>query len=190
MNKQLPLILASVSPRRKLILKEAGFRFRVVPSHIRERHPRGVRPSDLVRSLALAKAVSVAKQCPAHEVLGADTIVYIGKTILGKPQNPSHAKQILRKLSGSWQRVYTGVAVVSEGGRKRKTGVAITRVKFRPLTEKDIERASRRHLDKAGAYAIQEGKDPFVQRIVGDYDNVVGLPMRVVKSLLARLRGA
>jgi septum formation protein len=135
--------------------------------------------------LALKKARAVARLHPHAVVLGADTIVYINKHVVGKPRDARHARKILSELSGAWQRVYTGVAVVREGGKHSRVAHAVSRVKMRSLTDKDIERASSRHMDKAGAYAVQEKKDPFVEKIVGDYDNVVGLPMRLVRRLLA-----
>jgi septum formation protein len=92
---------------------------------------------------------------------------------------------MLQELSGAWQKVYTGVAVVAAGGRRRKVSLAVSNVKMRRLDKSDIKHAARRHLDKAGAYAVQERRDPFVQKIVGDYDNVVGLPMRLVNRLLS-----
>ncbi len=167
-------------------MKEAGYRFKIVVSNAKETVPRGVGPHSLVRTLALKKALAVAKHHPQAVVLGADTIVYINKRIVGKPRDQKHAVRILRELSGAWQKVYTGVAVVWAGGKRHKQSVAVSKVKIRKLTEKDLAWASAKHLDKAGAYAVQEKRDPFVEKIVGDYDNVVGLPMRLVKKLLAR----
>ena len=165
-------------------MKEAGYRFRVVVSRAKETVPRGVLPSKLVKTLALKKALAVARLHPAAVVIGADTIVYINGHIVGKPRNKNHADRILKELSGAWQKVYTGIAVVQGGGRRRHLGVAVSNVKMRRLNNKDIAWASRKHLDKAGAYAVQERRDPFVEKIVGDYDNVVGLPMRLLNRLL------
>lgn len=180
------LILASASPRRKDLLRKAGYRFRIVPSRIQETAPRSFSPQRLVKHLALKKAVSISRKYPLAVVLGADTIVYLKGRVIGKPKNPKHAKRMLKKISGVWQKVYTGVAVVQQGGKQAKTGVAVSRVKLRRLTPEDVARASKKHLDKAGAYAVQERRDPFVERIIGDYDNVVGLPMRLVRRLLGR----
>lgn len=181
------LILASASPRRKYLMRKSGFRFVVHPSRISEHHKGQTSPRHLVKRLAQEKALSVSKKYPTHVVLGADTVVFIGKKIIGKPKNQNHAKKILKMLSGHWQDVYTGVSVVWNGGKNKKTSYAVSRVKFRELSDKDIDRAARRHLDKAGAYSVQEKKDPFVEEIRGDFDNVVGLPMKVVQKLL---RGA
>jgi septum formation protein len=179
-----PLILASGSPRRRHLMKAAGYRFRIVVSHAKESVPRGMGPRALVKSLALKKAIAVARRHPDAVVIGADTTVYINGHVVNKPRDQAHAVRMLKELSGAWQKVYTGVVVVTAGGKLRKAAVAVSRVKMRHLTEKDIRRASRKHLDKAGGYAVQESKDPFVEKIVGDYDNVVGLPMRVLNRLL------
>ncbi|OVE78403.1 septum formation protein Maf, partial [bacterium F11] len=158
--------------------------FRVIPSNLGETFSRGLKPHQIVTYLAQKKAKDISRKFPRYLVLGADTIVFIDGKIIGKPRNKKHAIQILKKLSGAWQKVYTGVAFVWNGGRKVKAGYAVSRVKIRPLSSHDIKRAAVHHLDKAGAYAIQEKKDPFVEKIIGDYDNVVGLPIRVVKKLV------
>jgi len=181
------IVLASGSPRRKKILRDHGIRFRVEPSGVSERGKAGLSPAALVKMLALRKALFVARRNPNDVVLGADTIVFINGKVVGKPRNAAHGRRMLAELSGVWQKVYTGVAVVSEGGKRRAVDAAVSRVKMKKLTPEEIERASRKHLDKAGGYAVQERKDAFVERIEGDYDNVVGLPMRVVKRLLRRL---
>jgi len=186
-NKKSLIILASQSPRRRALLKKAGIKFRSIPSGVKEKHNRGLTPARLVCRLALQKALWVAKKYPTHKVLGADTLVFIGSHVIGKPKNKRQAEKILSRLSGSWQRVYTGVAVVWDGGKKRRFRSALSYVKLKKLTNEDIKRACRKHMDKAGAYAVQEKQDPFVERIRGEYDNVVGLPVRLVRRLL---RGA
>ncbi len=183
----LPLILASASPRRRSILKKNGIKFRIVVSRVAENHPRPCPgPAQLVRYLALKKGLAVAKNHPADVVLAADTLVFLDGKPIGKPRHVKDGARILRRLSGRWQDVYTGVAVVWDGGRRRLSGVARSRVLFRALSEREIIDASSRNLDKAGGYAVQEKRDGFVKKITGDYDNVVGLPMRVVKRLLRR----
>ncbi len=177
------LILASASPRRRVLMRKAGYRFRIIPSRIREVHPR-CPPFRLVQSLAVQKAIAVARRHPYQLVLGADTIVYLNGQVIGKPKNPSHADRILASQSGKWQKVYTGVALAWNGGRSVMKRGAVSKVKMRVLSERDIAWARKRHLDKAGAYAVQQRNDPFVTRIVGDFDNVVGLPMRVVGAML------
>ena len=187
----LPLILASGSPRRRAILKQHGISFRVIVSEVSENHPRPCPPpARLVRILALKKGLAVAKHYPEHLVLSADTLVFVDGKPIGKPRDAKDGARMLRRLSGRWQDVYTGVAVAWAGGRRHFQGVARSRVLFRTLTDDDINRAASQHLDKAGGYAVQEKKDGFVKKITGDYDNVVGLPMRVVKKLLLRGRRA
>ncbi|MCG3205979.1 MAG: Septum formation protein Maf [Elusimicrobia bacterium] len=188
MKKQPPrLILASASPRRKALLNKAGFRFVVHPSHVSERIPSGISHKKKVEYLAYKKAKFVSKKFPQDIVIGADTLVFINGHAVGKPSSPRHAHRILSELSGRWQQVITGVALVWEGGRKVIVKSKTSRVKFRLLSRSEIEAVAHKHLDKAGGYAVQEKKDGFVERIEGDYDNVVGFPMVVVKSLLARL---
>jgi len=177
-------ILASISPRRRKLLKAAGYRFHIIPSRTSERHPQGLTPSQLVQYLALKKARAVSKKHPLAIVLGADTLVFLNRKPIGKPKSKSNAVRMLRRLSGVWQHVYTGVSVVWQGGKRFKTGYALSHVKMRILTEKEIKHSVTKNMDKAGAYAIQAKRDPFVEELKGDYDNVVGLPLRVVKRLL------
>lgn len=181
------LILASASPRRRAILRAAGMRFSVVPSGvdeaIRERDPRR-----LVVKLARLKALDVAARRPGHPVLGADTIVVCRGEILGKPKDLEDAVRMITLQSGRSQRVYTGTALVV--GRRVYTEVAVTKVYARRLDAARLRRLAGKHMDKAGAYAVQDRSDPLVERIVGDRDNVTGLPMRSVRRLLARARRA
>jgi septum formation protein len=181
------LILASASPRRKAILHAAGVSFRVDPSdvdeNIREKNPRR-----LVAKLARLKALEVAKRHPGMLVLGADTIVVCAGEILGKPKHLKDAIRMITLQSGRSQRVLTGVALVRD--RRVYAGVAVTKVYARKLDEELLRRLAGKHMDKAGAYAVQDRKDPLVERIVGDRDNVVGLPMRIVRRLLAKARRA
>jgi len=177
------LILASGSPRRRAILRAAGVRFRVqvsgVDENIGETNPRR-----MVVKLARLKALAIAAQNPGELVLGADTTVVCAGEILGKPESVADSERMLRLQSGRWQRVYTGVALIRD--RRVWTGLAVTRVKARKLDEDFLKRLVGKHMDKAGGYAAQDDDDPLVERVVGDHDNVVGLPMRVVRRLLAK----
>lgn len=179
------LILASASPRRRAILRAAGVSFSVDPSGvdeaIRERNPRR-----LVIKLARLKALDVARRHPGRLVLGADTLVVCRGEILGKPKDLKDAVRMITLQSGRSQRVYTGTALVA-GGRVY-TDVAMTKVYARLLPPERLRRLAGKHMDKAGAYAIQDRRDPLVARIAGDRDNVTGLPMRSVRRLLARAR--
>jgi septum formation protein len=181
------LILASASPRRKAILRAAGVRFRADPSHVDEDIPEE-RPRRLVAKLARLKALSVARRHPGMLVLGADTVVVCAGEILGKPKDLRDAVRMITLQSGRSQRVYTGVALAA--GRRVYSEVVVTKVYARRLDAESLRRLAGKHMDKAGAYAVQDRSDPLVARIVGDRDNVVGLPMRAVRRLLAKARRA
>jgi septum formation protein len=115
--------------------------------------------------------------------LGADTIVFHGGKIVGKPRSEADALNILGRLSGRWHKVYTGVALV-KGKSFEARHVSVTRVKMKGLSLRELRYWSRRNHDKAGAYAAQGRGNPFVEKTVGEFDNVVGLPLRGVKRLL------
>ena len=185
--RRLDLILASASPRRRAILRAAGLSFRVDPSSVDENIPEK-NPRRLVAKLARLKALEVSKRHPGLLTLGADTLVVCAGEILGKPKDLKDAVRMITLQSGRWQRVYTGVALVK--GRRVYAEVAVSKVRARKLDDTRLRSLAGKHMDKAGAYAVQDRKDPLVERIVGDRDNVVGLPMRVVRRLLKRARRA
>jgi septum formation protein len=143
-------------------------------------------PRRRVEALALRKAEAVAKKLNAGWVLGADTLVVLGRRVLGKPVNALDAYRMLYRLSGTRHRVMTGVALVEAGSGRRLVGSALSTVFMKKLELEEIVRLSRRHLDKAGAYAIQEKRDPIARVLSGSYDNVVGLPVALVRELLRR----
>lgn len=181
------LILASASPRRRALLRAAGFSFRVDPSSVHEKS-RERNPRKLVVLLARRKALDVAKRHPGVPVLGADTLVYCAGEILGKPKDLKDAVRMITLQSGRLQRVYTGAALVV--GKRVYTDCAVTKVHSRRLDAERLRRLAGKHMDKAGAYAIQDRNDPLVDRIVGDRDTVVGLSVKGVRRLLARARRA
>jgi len=178
MNEE--IVLASASPRRRKLMEEAGYRFRVAPSAADETIPPGMPPE--VAAVALAQRKARAVDGPL--VLAADTIVALGSEIIGKPADAADAQRILARLSGRAHRVVTGVAV--RRGGQACSGFAETTVRFRRLDPKEIEAyvATGEPLDKAGAYAIQGGALAFVEDVDGPRDNVVGLPMDLVARLL------
>jgi len=180
-----PLILASASPRRRALLRRLGVRFRVVPSLVGERS-RQKDPRRLVVELALRKARYVARRNPEAAVLGADTVVVCRGRILGKPQSRADSRRILEFLNGRGQEVYTGIAVVLDGGRRFFARCVKSRVMARRLKPAELRRLAGKHLDKAGAYAVQDRDDPFIARIAGDYGNVVGLPLESTRRLLRK----
>jgi septum formation protein len=186
--KQSPIILASASPRRAELLRAAGIPFRVEISNVEEARDPDEAPRAYAERLALDKARAVAQRFPGEPVLAADTIVIVDDAVLEKPADAADAARMLRQLSGRTHEVTTGVCVIASGNESVHSDT--TRVVFRKLTEKDIAAyvATGEPMDKAGAYAIQGGAAGFVEKIEGDYDNVVGLPVALVKMMLRAAR--
>jgi septum formation protein len=173
------LVLASKSPRRQQILRDAGISFVVRAADIPEERRPNESPFDYVRRLAQEKAGAVPIH-PGEVVLSADTVVVIDGQVLEKPRDVSDALRMLRLLSGREHQVITGICLRSESPNIIDT--ASTRVRFVPLTEDELQSyaASGEPMDKAGAYAIQGLASKFIDRIEGDYFNVVGLPVALV----------
>ncbi|MCU0641784.1 MAG: Maf family protein [Candidatus Margulisbacteria bacterium] len=176
-------ILASASPRRKLLLQKLLQTFTVVPSRVDESAVRAQTPEAFAVKAALAKALEVSCRHPRATVIGADTIVVLGQKILGKPRDNRDAVRMLRALTGHTHRVITGLAVV---GKRVGATFVTTTVRMKKVGAGTIAAyvATGRPLDKAGAYGIQEIEATFIDRIDGDYDNVVGLPVAALKILL------
>jgi len=179
------LILASRSPRRAKLLAQAGIRHRVIPSRIEEISSYK-RPAMIVRELAYKKALSVALKYPGSPVLGSDTLVYCKGKILGKPENKKDALRLLRLQNGSWQAVHTGVALIWLEKGIFLAGAEISRCKARRLSPAELKDLSAKHHDKAGAYAVQDADDEFVEKIEGRFDTVVGLSMNLVRRFLKK----
>jgi septum formation protein len=187
------LILASSSPRRHALLGLLGLPFEVARPDVDEeavwarwwRGPGSGRRAARRLAMAKARAVEASLQAPAL-VLAADTVVLLGGNVLNKPSNAEHARQMLRSLSGLTHEVVTGVALIGEG--ISSSASACTRVRFGRLRDAEIESyiQSGEPFDKAGGYGIQGLGGLLVERIDGPYDNVVGLPMRLVYRLLRR----
>lgn len=184
------LILASASPRRAEILREAGFSFLVMSSAVDETPVPGESPSDMVQRLADAKAELVAARAvgPAI-VIAADTVVCLDGRIFGKPRSSDDARQMLDRLSGRTHTVLTGVTLIRLPDTERRSFVETTLVHFNELPDEEISRylASDEPRDKAGAYAIQGRGGRYIPRIEGCYFNVVGLPLAHVTRALAEL---
>lgn len=176
------LILASQSPRRSEILERAGIPFTIRVAGVPEQIQAGETPHQYVRRLAREKACAV----PGDLVLGADTVVVLDEHILEKPKDSADAFRMLRMLSGQEHSVLTGVCLRRRNEHLDQTQE--TRVRFISLTDKEIEDyiASGEPMDKAGAYAIQGLASKFIDRIEGDYFNVVGLPVSLVYGMLKR----
>ena len=179
------LILASASPRRRMLLEQIGVPFTVTVSQVEEVVDSSLPPEQMVQQLALQKATAVAEGYTEGLVLGADTVVVNDGVLLGKPATEEQAAEMLRGLSGKRHQVMTAVAVVdASGNREPWTSVEITQVQFRTLTEADIAAyiATGESMDKAGAYGIQGYGALLVEQIEGCYFNVVGLPLQKVAA--------
>lgn len=172
------LVLASASPRRREILSDLGFEFEVLPSAVREDDAVWTDPPAAAAMLAALKAEDVRARLPMKTIIAADTVVVCEGRVLGKPSGREEAAGMLRALSGKVHEVITGVALYAPPDH-RLVEVERTAVFFRNLSEGEIGIYSRldEPLDKAGAYAIQGHASIFVERIEGDYLNVVGLPV-------------
>jgi septum formation protein len=180
------LILASKSPRRRYLLKQAGLNFVVIPSEIDESQFACDDPEGFVRVLAESKAGDISKKYPESWVIGADTIVLIEGMVLGKPNNKNEAREMLGRLSGKTHTVMTGYAVCCEKKSVSFSEVIKTEVIFKALSPDEIEWYinTDEPFDKAGAYAIQGLGTFLVKRINGSYTNVVGLPVCEVIEFL------
>jgi len=181
------LILASASPRRAEILRDAGIPFSVLSSAVDEAPLPGETAGDLVRRLASAKAELVAARAVGPAIIiAADTVVALEGAVLGKPRTSDDARKMLEKLSGRTHNVITGVALVRLPDVERREFTEITQVHLAPLSDEEIVKylSSGEPFDKAGAYAIQGIAGRFIPRIDGCYFNVVGLPLaRLCKEL-------
>jgi septum formation protein len=183
------LILASKSPRRYELLKQMGFDFEVIPSRVAENFVKTESPEEHVIRLAEAKAGDVARENPDRWVIAADTVVYIGRSILGKPRDREEAAEMLRRLSGQEHRVLTGFSVCHLGKKKGNQKAVETAVKVKGLTPDEIEWyvQTGELFDKAGGYAIQGIGSFMIKSIRGSYTNVVGLPLCELIQMLSRL---
>ena len=185
------LILASASPRRAEILRNAGFTFEVQPAHVDETLLPGEPAEAYVRRVATAKAAAAAKSLEANAsravVIGADTVVVVDGRILGKPADAGHARRMLRLLSGRDHDVLTGLSFLTMPAGAETVHVESTRVSFLPLSDEDIEDylLTGEPFDKAGAYGIQGIGGRFISRVQGCYFNVMGLPIARTIALLA-----
>ena len=185
------LILASASPRRQELLRNAGIPFEVQPADINETPLPGEAPRDCAERLAREKALAVFRRQSRHYVLGADTIVVVDETILGKPRDGADAARMLRLLSGRTHEVITGICLVGPIAEDAEQAAETTRVTMLEISDDEIRDyiAIGEPMDKAGAYAIQGIASRWIPRIEGDYSNVVGLPVAMVYGMLKK-RGA
>jgi septum formation protein len=184
------LVLASSSPRRKMLLEQLGLNFDVISSDIHEDVGNSFVPEQVAEQLALQKAQAVAVSLKERIVIGADTIVVDNQGILGKPKDEADAYQMLARLSGKVHRVITGLALISTlFPPKTLVRHETTNVKIAMLSDQDIKWyiQTGEPLDKAGAYAIQGKGTMFVEWIHGCYNNVVGLPLFLLIKMLREI---
>ena len=187
MKLRTDFILASQSPRRRQLLGQIGFTFRVEPSLIEETTPENGHPAEIVQALALEKAEPVSRRFPSALTLGADTVVVHQGVVLGKPEDEAEAHAMLRRLSGETHTVFTGLALLHPASDRRVCAYEATRVTFAALSDEEIRTyvASGAPMDKAGAYGIQGDLGAvFVTRIEGDFYTVMGLPLHRLYRLL------
>jgi septum formation protein len=191
MNSARPLILASSSPRRVELMKEAGFRFEVIVPGVEEVHDEALSCEDLTVANARLKAREVARLRPDALVIGADTLVYLDEVPITKPRDLEEAAGMLRRLGGRTHQVCTGVALVWNGGAEERVFHVISDVTFKPLTEAVIRDYHSRiqPLDKAGGYAVQEESAMIIEQVDGSWSNVKGLPMERLNEELRALGG-
>jgi len=187
------IILASSSPRRAEILRDAGIAFEICAAPIDETELPGETARAMVARLADAKARAVAAQIGANTrgcfIVGADTTVELGGEILGKPRDAAHAREMLTKLAGQTHHVLTGIFVLRLPGNSERLAVEDTSVTFAPISKEEIDAyvATGEPLGKAGAYAVQGFAGRFIPGIEGCYFNVVGLPLAKLYALLREL---
>ena len=186
----MPLILASASPRRSELLRNAGIAFTVEPAHVPEQPAPGETPLDYAQRMARTKARTVFARHPESAVLGADTVVVVDQHLLEKPADKRDAARMLALLSGRTHQVITGICLVADGFEQ--TEAEVTQVTFSILSDAEIADyvATGEPMDKAGAYAIQGIASRWVEHIEGCYFNVVGLPVPRVYRILRAAEAA
>jgi septum formation protein len=184
----MPIVLASASPRRQELLKDAGIEFVVKPANIPETRRESEAPQAFAERMAREKTRAVWAGAKDEYVLGADTIVVVDDLVLGKPEDELDAARMLRLLSGRKHHVITGVCLI--GSDFEDVRSETTAVRFSALSDDDIRDyiATGEPMDKAGAYAIQGMASRWISKIEGDYSNVVGLPVALALQMLRQHR--
>lgn len=182
------IILASASPRRKEILENANVKFKIMASSIEELILDGESPCQMVMRLAFEKGMDIASRQKSDLIISADTIVVLDNTVLGKPKDEIEAKKMITSLSGRTHQVITGISLINLDSNKKIIDYVISNVKFKKLSEEDINDyiRTKESLDKAGAYGIQGYGALLVEEIQGDYFNIVGLPISRLSDLLKK----
>ena len=182
------IILASASPRRKELLEKINLRFEVDASDCEENIDPGLKPREIVRQLSIQKAKTVEARHKNSIIIAADTVGVMGDRILGKPHTKNEARKMLREISGKSHLVITGFSIIDTTTDKIVTRTVDTRVFIKKLTREEIDAYVKtgEPLDKAGAYAIQGMGAVMVEKIEGDYYNVMGLPLNALTEALKK----
>jgi len=182
------IILASTSPRRKELMEKIGLKFEVVRSDYEEDMTIKLKPKELAKYLSLGKANSVAKKYKNALIISADTFVTFKDNVLGKPHTPEQTKKTLKMLSGKSHLVITGFTIIDTASQKRISKAVVTKVYFKKISNEEINTyaKSSEPLDKAGAYAIQGLGSVLIEKIEGDFFNVVGLPISALVTELKK----
>ena len=190
MNKKLKIILASKSSRRKYLLSRILNNFKIIDSKLDESKVKIDKPSKYCKKLAQLKARKIAQNHTNDIIIGADTIVYLKKKILGKPKDYNEAFNMLKKLSGQTHTVYTGVSILSINQNLNINFSEKTNVTFYEMSDNQIDWyiTNNNPYDKAGSYGIQDGSQLFVKSINGNYENVIGLPISKIYRYFIELK--
>lgn len=186
------LILASASPRRAELLREAGYVFDIVPPNLSEpkEWPVNLSPEQCAESISYFKARQALGQVKRGIVIGADTVVALADRVFGKPRDVDDARRILQTLSGTRHRVITGLTLIDAATRRRLMRHDTTYTVMKAMSPEALERylAGGQWQGKAGAYGIQDRSDAYIERIEGSFSNVVGLPLELLDDMLTRFR--
>ena len=180
------IIIASSSPRRKQLAQQMGLEFEITPSSYEENMQQKLTPKKLAQTLAHGKALDVASKTKNGVVIGVDTLVSFEGKVIGKPKTKLEAFKMLKQFSGKKQEVYSGIALIDCDNKKTIIDYELTQLKFRKINDIEIKKYinAENTLDKAGAYAIQGLAAIFIEKINGDYHNIMGFPIyRIYKNL-------
>lgn len=188
MEKQLKIILASTSPRRKQLLARIIKKFEIRPSNYEEDMTLNLTPSELAKTLSHGKAAEVAKNQEGI-IIGSDTFISFNNEILGKPHTPEKAREMLKKLSGKTHEIYTGLTIINTETKQKIQECIITKITFKKLSNEEINTyvATSEPLDKAGAYALQGLARKFILKLEGSRTSAIGLPLEKLKERLNQM---
>ncbi len=185
------IILASTSPRRKILLEKTGLEFEICPSNYEEDMTLPMPPAELVKFLSKGKAESLVSAYPDALIIGSDVFISYKDKVLGKPHTVEKAKEMLQMLRGVQHSVFTGFAVIDTKNNKVIDGAVETKVYFKNYSDEVIDDYIKNGdiLEKAGAYAIQNAGEKILERFEGNYDDILGLPVKEVLDALKEFDG-